>query len=431
MLVSSYLNDNETQLLFRSIAGAYFKNQRIIKNLSLGEASRSLHLNKGFLSDLEHGNRHFPDGIIFQLNDFYSCLFNDSTSIKKDTEDKLSNAYNYLFQRQTSKENNILKESMAEKNTYENSYAFFTCKILELFYHLRVSHDSDSVVKCKTFLDDYIYALSNYEKAIYFSLLALFYKRNHSTAKLAHDYIELSNSFCSKDSIIFAMNCFQEIAILGEMNRPVLALLMCQKVKVILKELNNYKRLSDIDLFEGNCLVLLGEQEEAQARLKSILELKNNELSSNTSATIQSLAFSFIIDHKYQECIEIVKTLKNNLTDDMQWYIPFCLYQLNDFYECEESIKRVYVNSTDINKHFLLAIQYRIHDDIHKFIEEIKYFYYSTLNKSSYDNVPIILNFILDFVQEKNDQSLLIKVLLDLNKYHENNLTSTNSELLK
>lgn len=31
MLVSSYLNDNETQLLFRSIAGAYFKNQRIIK----------------------------------------------------------------------------------------------------------------------------------------------------------------------------------------------------------------------------------------------------------------------------------------------------------------------------------------------------------------------------------------------------------------
>ncbi|MDD7057771.1 MAG: hypothetical protein PUI03_01950 [Erysipelotrichaceae bacterium] len=54
------------------------------------------------------------------------------------------------------------------------------------------------------------------------------------------------------------------------MNQPALALLACQKVKSILREKSNYKRLSDIDLFESNCLILLSEQEEAQKK-KTIL----------------------------------------------------------------------------------------------------------------------------------------------------------------
>lgn len=53
----TYSSSTNDQLL-RSIAGAYFKQQRISKDLSLIETSKALHLNKGFLSDLEHGNRH-------------------------------------------------------------------------------------------------------------------------------------------------------------------------------------------------------------------------------------------------------------------------------------------------------------------------------------------------------------------------------------
>lgn len=45
----TYSSSNNDQLL-RSIAGAYFKQQRLSKDLSLIEASKALHLNKGFLS---------------------------------------------------------------------------------------------------------------------------------------------------------------------------------------------------------------------------------------------------------------------------------------------------------------------------------------------------------------------------------------------
>ena len=43
----TYSSSNNDQLL-RSIAGAYFKQQRLSKDLSLIEASKALHLNKAF-----------------------------------------------------------------------------------------------------------------------------------------------------------------------------------------------------------------------------------------------------------------------------------------------------------------------------------------------------------------------------------------------
>ena len=110
----TYSSSNNDQLL-RSIAGAYFKQQRLSKDLSLIEASKALHLNKGFLSDLEHGNRHFPEGIINQLNSYYSCNFDESISLRENAEKMLSSAYTFLFQKQRAEEINILSEAYTKK----------------------------------------------------------------------------------------------------------------------------------------------------------------------------------------------------------------------------------------------------------------------------------------------------------------------------
>lgn len=108
----TYSSSNNDQLL-RSIAGAYFKQQRLSKDLSLIEVSKALHLNKGFLSDLEHGNRHFPEGIINQLNSYYSCNFDESISSRENAEKMLSSAYTFLFQKQRTEETNILREAVS------------------------------------------------------------------------------------------------------------------------------------------------------------------------------------------------------------------------------------------------------------------------------------------------------------------------------
>ena len=429
MLLTNYSDEN--QILFRSIVGAFYKQQRIINNLSLGKASKLLHMNKGFLSDLEHGNRHFPSGIISQLNDFYSCNFNESITLRIEAERQLTSAFTYLFQKQTEEELQTLEKAFLIKDSNQNSYAFFTYKILELFYHIRVSYDEDAFKNCKLFIDNYLYALSTYEKSIYYSLLALYYKKDKSTAKIAYEYISLSNSFCSKDSVILAMNLFQLIVILCQMNKSALALLQCQKAKIILKDFNNYKRLSDIDLFEGNCLILLNEQEEAQSRLKLILKLGNNNLSSSTNYILQSLAFSFIMNHQYQECINTIKPVINELSKEVQWYLPFCLYQLNRINECNNSIKSALLNCNEITSHFLLAIQSLIFNDHIKFIDECLIYYQLILQQSNYEDIHILLNFMLDIEKERKNDLLQLKILKDLNLYHEKKLTIESSELLK
>ena len=45
------------------LAGAYYRIQRTKQNISLSCLAKELRMNKGFLSDLENGKRHFPNGL--------------------------------------------------------------------------------------------------------------------------------------------------------------------------------------------------------------------------------------------------------------------------------------------------------------------------------------------------------------------------------
>lgn len=227
------------------------------------------------------------------------------------------------------------------------------------------------------------------------------------------------------------MNVFQKVVILGEMNRPALALLNCHNAENVLKDFNNYQRLTDIDLFEANCLILLGEQEEAQTRLNTILNLKNNEMCSNTSSMIQSLAYSLILDRKYQDCVEIMHSSQCNLLEGTQWFLAFCLYKLNKIDACKENIENTLIYANKKNKHFLLALRYRIEKEDSKFLKECRCYYYVILNEMDYNTVPIILNLLLEFAEEKENDELRLKVFSDLNCYHEKRLNLKRSNLLE
>lgn len=120
--VTAYEDDNEKEE--RKIIGSYFRVQRISQNLSLVEASKALNINKGFLSDLERGNRHFPKGIINQLNEFYLTEFNPLVSSKKISLSILNKAYYFLFYKQKEKEIEILKKNINPNKNLLNSLSF-------------------------------------------------------------------------------------------------------------------------------------------------------------------------------------------------------------------------------------------------------------------------------------------------------------------
>ena len=68
------------------LAGAYYRIQRTKQNISLSCLAKELRMNKGFLSDLENGKRHFPDGLSKQIDSILNTNFMITAALQKSDE---------------------------------------------------------------------------------------------------------------------------------------------------------------------------------------------------------------------------------------------------------------------------------------------------------------------------------------------------------
>ncbi len=426
--VTAYEDDNEKEE--RKIIGSYFRVQRISQNLSLVEASKALNINKGFLSDLERGNRHFPKGIINQLNEFYLTEFNPLVSSKKISLSILNKAYYFLFYKQKEKEIEILKKNINPNKNLLNSLSFFTYQLIFLFYYIRIDLNKDKVSELSKLLKDNINALSQEEKAIYYSLLAIHSVSSISTSHLATKYIELSNMYCLTNSVIFAMNSYLLTLTYARKNKNALSLMCCSKTKNLLREKNNYIRQVDIDIVECSNLILLGEITEAQKRLLESLNSGNANINDSFIPIYNSLAFSYILSKDYQKCIDLIDQYENELPEEMLWFKPFCLFSTKNYEACILSLDNLKV-SDRTTQSFLLALKYRVNNEFVLFMKHISLYYYSKLENMVYLDIPFVLHFILDYAKEVNAIEINIAALEDLDLFHNNILSINTSNVLK
>ena len=115
------LNEERKKVL----AGAYFKLQRNKKNLSLSKCARDLNVQKSFLSELENGKRHFPEGMIQELNNYYQTSFLENDEPFLYSIEVLENAFKYLFFDDEVNEIKVLNEAINKKLSYFQNYAYF------------------------------------------------------------------------------------------------------------------------------------------------------------------------------------------------------------------------------------------------------------------------------------------------------------------
>ena len=85
------------------LAGAYYRIQRTKQNISLSCLAKELRMNKGFLSDLENGKRHFPDGLCKQIDSILNTNFNTNYDLYILSRKYLYEIFeNFFFERQQS-----------------------------------------------------------------------------------------------------------------------------------------------------------------------------------------------------------------------------------------------------------------------------------------------------------------------------------------
>lgn len=79
------------------IMGAFYRFHRIQQNISLSDFAKQLRMNKGFLSELENGKRHFPDGLYVQLNHLLHLQFNTDIELWHQSRKTLFTLFNFFF----------------------------------------------------------------------------------------------------------------------------------------------------------------------------------------------------------------------------------------------------------------------------------------------------------------------------------------------
>lgn len=421
-----YFNDNEETITKNTIIGAYFRYQRILQNISLSDAAKSMKMNKGFLSDLERGNRHFPEGTINQFNDFYLTNFQQNEKTYSQSYDLLNNAFLSYFQLNTALEKEYLTsyKSIPEKELH--SYGFFTYKLVELFYQVRLANDSDIICQLISVLTNNLNVFSNEEKAIFFDICGEYYMQNYSTLFNAEECFKKSNSYCSKSSIIYALNIYQLFIIFEQTNRCAYALLNLPRVKDELKHTHSYARECILDIYSAKCLIQLGLNDIAQENLH-VIQYSNISRIFYEDATIKrilhrALSFSYIQSQKYEE---VLLLLQQETTPC--WMIPYSLLQLNKHSQCQSYIKHNFQQVP--NNEILLwkSIEALSKEDTSSACTYAQSFYLQQLENNHYE----ILHFLLDLLLTltNNEDRNFYNILLDLNSLHNNNLSIKTSML--
>lgn len=414
------------------IAGAYYRIQRNKHNISLSNLANQIQINKGFLSELENGKRHFPEGLSAQLDKVLGTNFNTDYKLYNQSRTYLFDIYeNYFYERSTAIDEmyEIIKNS---KEKLLNSYGYFVFRIIEFFYFFK-SGENNKVEEIIGILDQNLNCLQADEIAIYYSLLGMYYKRNTATNPIALDYFIKSNNICIPSSIVYAMNIFQLISIYAESNQSILAYKTCINSKSLLKYHNNYGRSITVDMFECIVLTDLGLYEDAKEKLLKILQSSmNDHFTYKTDIIYHCLAWNALLNKEYEECIKYTKLARDNedTSHDLSYFIPLSLYYLKKDQSALDVIKKEESHSSEIYKYFLYAIRARIQEKNDEFETNILAYYQSLLQNNIFEDIPLVQDFILDYYKEIDNSEMMIKILLDMKSLSDNDLTIQSSALL-
>lgn len=409
--------------------GAYYRSHRINDGLSLVYVADSIGINKGFLSDLENGKRHFPEGTVQQLNEFYGIQFEESQTFYNEITHILETAFNMLFLANETQEANILKNAILNTDKFEHTSGYFIFQIIKLHYYLRINKNDEQVETLQKLLESNLDALSQEHLSIFYCLLGIYYKRQNTSIFLAEAYLNKSIELSTSNSKTYAYSLFQLISLYGRTNRNALSYSYCEKSRNVFTRLNNYTTMFYIDFFQCNCLISMELYESAIQKLTELVSNINQSSNKYISTIYHSLAWCYLLNNQYDECIKYTNLAIENKdsTSDLCYFIPYSYYKQNEYLKCLDYIESHYKYADDFYKPFLQAISARVQKQNDKFESIIISYYQSLLQNNLYEDMPLIQNFILDYYKEINNKDMMIKILMDIKSFNDKNLSYESS----
>ncbi len=423
------LNNNVN---YEKLVGAYFRYQRKKQNISLVSFSKIMNINKGFLSDLENGKRHFPEGIIQQFSSYFNINFDDSLTSYFESKQYLHKVYNDLFF-QVKIDDTIIQDLNSKCEKYFNSLGFFNILILQFYESFQIQNDHKKAQEISNLIESNISCLENDELSIYYSLVGIYYFKQNNMI-LAKEAFEKSYTLCIESSYTNALNMFFMIMVSIRTNDPLKAYVFYTHAKYLLEKHHNFIRLFECDILKCCILTHMNLYEEAKSNLLQILNYSNTNFKNNEEYLIyHHLAYNALFAKNYDDCIKYTQLARkqNNTYDYLCTFIPYSYYKKGEQKKALLTLNNEYINAKSEFRPFLYAIRARIQHKDTMFEKHILKCYKNILSIQEFDGIKFVLDILIEYYDEKNNEKMLLYSFKDMKQFQENQLTVKNSFVLK
>ncbi|RHO21375.1 helix-turn-helix transcriptional regulator [Amedibacterium intestinale] len=405
----------DDQQEFKYILGAFLKYHRLQERLSLVFISDVIHINKGYLSEVENGKRFLAPKHIDEVMGFLGIKFDDNKNILLELRKLLKELMTYYISIDYDEITKKVLFIYDKESHYLNSYGFFVYHLIKLLFEILIHGDTDSIIEIEQLLLNYTDALNDEEQIIFFILMANYYMQCNDIDK---SYIYINQGYEKLE--IFNNTLYLSIlkhieagilSYLGFGNRAYICSIDALKY---FQSTYYFKRILAINNTIGLSLVAMGLYKDAESHYLTVLNSLDGSAVEEKITILNNLSWCCTLGGMYDNAIYYSDLALKSGSKFKELLInkPYSLYKLDMKNEAAELIIEELKNDLPLYfECFLEVLYYRIVNDENMFIIKAKDLYELTIEKKDIEIRKLVLDLMIEYYKEKKDYSEIIECL--------------------
>lgn len=401
---------------YRLILGAFLKYNRLESQMSLSFVSYALNINKGYLSEAENGKRFLAKNHLNSLTNIMGISFNDNKSILIEARNILKDLMKFYISLDYDSIKDRVIRLKNENNINKNSYAFFDYLLVDLFNEVVNNREEDTIGKIKNVLDEYIDVLNDEEQCIYYLLMSNHYMRLND---VSNTYFYLNQGYKKletySNSLFLALFQHIEAGITSYCGFGNRAYICAHNALSYFRNTCYFQRIISINNIIGLALISMELYDKAEKHFLNLYDNLDEKSYSEERVTIlNNLSWCSLLGEKYEQSIYYTDSALQAGSQFEELFInkPYALYKLGKEKEAMELIeKMIKKESKTYFSDFLKLLYYKITNEQEKFINVAKILDEITLENKNFEIRKIVLEIIIDYYKEMEDQNKIIAYL--------------------
>lgn len=313
----------------RTAKSAYIRETRLEEEMSGTFLAEVIGINKGYLSDIEHGKRSPSDELFKDLISLFDVVFFEDENILLELDDQIKKVYSQLiiYNMIEPEDINAIKE---KEYIYKNSIGHVKYDLLNLLLLIEKKVPAEEMIALKNIIERNITLLTTEQREIFTvcKILINIYNKKYNDARQqilriqTNNIYEINTSTFLKYLLVYCnFLC----------NEHIENIILCDKVASELSLVFRFNMMNDVLIIKGLTLWKMAKYNESG---KLLVTLYENGFSDYKKLKVikEYLIKILIVRGNYLQAIEELEKFRKEYSDnELIFYEMFCNFRNENF----------------------------------------------------------------------------------------------------